>query len=169
MLQQNVQGSTRLEGDREIVAERLFDAPRELVFRLWTEQEHIHRWWGPRGFTTTTQRMEVKAGGVWRFCMHGPDGRDYENKITYLEVDPPRRLVYKHGGDKEVEPVNFRVSVSFDDVGGRTKLTMRMQFPSANARDHVIKEYGAFEGLKETLARLEQHLAGQASGSQNPR
>jgi len=146
-----------LVGDREIAAVRVFDAPRDLVWKVWTEPEHIAKWWGPKGFTTTTHKMEVKPGGVWRFVMHGPD-RDYQNKVTYLEVVKPERLVYKHGGEKEIEPVNFQVTVTFAEQGGKTRLDMRMVFPSANARDYVIKTYGAMEGLNETLARLEEYL-----------
>jgi uncharacterized protein YndB with AHSA1/START domain len=103
--------------------------------------------------------MEVKPGGVWRFVMHGPDGRDYQNRITYVEVVKPERLVYKHGGDKEVEPVNFQVTVIFAEQGGKTKVDMRMVFPSAKARDYVVKTYGAMEGLDETLGRLQEYLA----------
>ncbi len=147
-----------LVGDREIVAVRIFDAPRDLVWKVWTEPEHIAEWWGPKGFTTTTYSMDVRPGGVWRFVMHGPD-RDYQNKITYIEVVKPERLVYKHGGEKEVEPVNFQVTVIFAEQGGKTRVDMRMVFPSANARDYVIKTYGAVEGMNQTLARLEEYLA----------
>lgn len=152
-----------LVGDREIVAVRIFDAPRNLVWKVWTEPEHIAKWWGPKGFTTTTYSMDVRPGGVWRFVMHGPD-RDYQNKITYIEVVKPERLVYKHGGtgdneDREVEPVNFQVTVIFAEQGGKTRVDMRMVFPSANARDYVIKTYGAVEGMNQTLARLEEYLA----------
>ncbi len=147
-----------LVGDHEIAAVRIFDAPRDLVWKVWTEPEHIAKWWGPKGFTTTTYSMDVRPGGVWRFVMHGPD-RDYQNKITYLEVVKPERLAYKHGGDKEVEPVNFQVTVTFAEQDGKTRVDMRMVFPSANARDYVIKTYGAVEGLNQTLARLEEYLA----------
>lgn len=152
----------REAGDREIAAVRIFDAPRDLVWTVWTEPEHIAKWWGPKGFTTTTYNMDVKAGGVWRFVMHGPD-RDYQNKITYLEVVRPERLVYKHGGtgdkeDREIEPVSFQVTVTFAEQGGKTRVDMRMAFPSAKARDHVVKTYGAVEGLAQTLARLEDYL-----------
>ena len=150
-----------LVGDREIAATRVFDAPRELVWKVWTEPEHIGQWWGPKGFTTTTHAMELKPGGVWRFVMHGPD-RDYQNKITYLEVVKPERLVYRHGGDKEVEPVNFQVTVIFTEQGGKTRIDMRMVFPSANARDYVVKTYGAVEGLNQTLGRLEEYLGARA-------
>jgi uncharacterized protein YndB with AHSA1/START domain len=91
--------------------------------------------------------------------MHGPDGRDYQNKVTYVEVTEPERLVYEHGTDKETEPVNHHVTVTFRDEGGRTRVDMRMVFVSAKARDYVIKAYGAFEGLKQHMARLEAHLA----------
>jgi uncharacterized protein YndB with AHSA1/START domain len=138
---------------------RVLNAPRELVFKMWTDPEHVPRWWGPRGFTTTTYTMDVTPGGVWRFCMHGPDGRDFQNKITSLEVVKPERLVYRHGGDKDCEPVNFEVTVTFEDQGDKTRLTMRMILPSANARDYVVKTYGAIEGGKQTLDRLEEHLA----------
>lgn len=148
-----------LVGDREIATTRIFDAPRELVWKVWTAQEHIGQWWGPKGFTTTTYSMDVKPGGVWRFVMHGPDGRDYQNKITFIEVVKPERLAYKHGGDKDVEPVNHQTTVTFTDQGGKTRLDMRMVFLSANARDYVVKTYGAVDGLNQTLGRLEEHLA----------
>src|ERR1700722_521534 len=81
---------------REIAATRIFDAPRELVFRMWTEPEHVAKWWGPIGFTNTIHEMDVRPGGVWRFIMHGPDGVDYPNKNVYLEVVRPDRLVWDH-------------------------------------------------------------------------
>jgi uncharacterized protein YndB with AHSA1/START domain len=103
--------------------------------------------------------MEPKPGGVWRFVMHGPDGHDYQNKVTYIEVVEPERLVYRHGGDKDVEPVSFEVVIDFREQGSKTRMDWRMIFPSAKARDHVIETYGAFEGLKQTLGRLEAYLA----------
>jgi uncharacterized protein YndB with AHSA1/START domain len=149
--------------DRQIVTTRVLNAPRELVFKMWTDPGHIVQWWGPKGFTTTTYSTDVRPGGVWRFVMHGPDGTDYQNKITYIEIVKPERLVYKHGGDKEVEPVNFETTVTFEEQGGKTRLTMRALFPSAKAREHVVKKYGAIEGAKQTMDRLEQHLAKNAS------
>jgi uncharacterized protein YndB with AHSA1/START domain len=149
--------------DREIVATRVFDAPRELVFKMWTDPEHIVQWWGPKGFTTTTYSTDVRPGGIWRFVMHGPDGVDYQNKITFLEIVKPERLVYRHGGDKDVEPVNFETTVTFDEQDGKTSLTVQMLFPSARARDYTIEKYGAVEGLKQTLDRLTEHLARTAS------
>jgi uncharacterized protein YndB with AHSA1/START domain len=151
--------SLDLEQDpRSIIAVREFDAPRELVFAVWTDPKHLAQWWGPNGFTTTTSAFDARPGGVWRFVMHGPDGRDYQNRITYDDIVKPERLVYSHGGGEDVEPVRFKVTVTFEDIGGRTKLTMRMLFPSAAERARVIAEYGADKGLVQTLARLAEHL-----------
>jgi uncharacterized protein YndB with AHSA1/START domain len=143
--------------DREIVTTRLIVAPRELVWRAFTQQEHIHHWWGPNGFTTTTSEMDVRSGGVWRFVMHGPDGRDYVNKIVYRDVQPPALLTYMHSGD-EGEPVQFHTTVTFDEVEGGTQLTMKAVFPSAAERERVVREYGAVEGAKQTVARLAEYV-----------
>ena len=148
---------------REIVSSRAFDAPRELVFRAFTDPDHLRHWWGPNGFTTTTSAFDMRPGGVWRFVMHGPDGRDYENRITYDEIVKPERIVYHHGGGDDVEPVQFRTIVTFEDLGGKTRLTMRGEFLSAEERARVIREYGADKGLVQTLARLANHLATLAS------
>jgi uncharacterized protein YndB with AHSA1/START domain len=150
---------TAVSADREITATRIFDAPREMVFDAWTDADRIGRWWGPNGFTTTTYEMDVRPGGVWRFVMHGPDGRDYKNKILYLEVVRPERLVYRHAGEEDTEPVKFHVTVTFAERGGKTELSVRMVFESAAERDRVAREYGAVEGLHQTLKRLSEYLA----------
>jgi uncharacterized protein YndB with AHSA1/START domain len=103
--------------------------------------------------------MDVRPGGVWRFIMHGPDGVDYPNKIVFIEVVKPERFVYTHGGVEGGDPVQFHVTITFDDQGGKTRLTMRSLFKSAAERDRVVEEYGAIEGGKQTLSRLAEHLA----------
>ncbi len=145
-----------------MIGTRIFDAPRALVFQMWTDPKHLAQWWGPTGFTTTTSAFDMRPGGMWRFVMHGPNGRDYENRITFEEVVPPERIVYRHGGGDDVEPVQFRTTVLFEDLGDKTRLTMRGQFPSAAERDRVIREYGADTGLAQTLARLAEYLTKQA-------
>jgi len=102
----------------------------------------------------TIHEMDVKPGGVLRFVMHGPDGRDYANRIVYVEVARPGRLVYKHVPGPGDEPVRFDVTVTFEEQDGKTHLTMQMVFPSKVARDHIVKTYGAEEGAKQTLGRL---------------
>lgn len=145
--------------DREIVATRMLDAPRERVFAAWTDTAHLEQWWGPVGFTNTTHRADIRTGGEWRFTMHAPDGRDYGNRITFLEVTPPSRIACRHGGEAGTEDVDFSVVAEFAEEGGRTRLTMRMRFATNEARDDVIAKYGAFEGLEETLGRLRDHVA----------
>lgn len=140
-----------------IVVVRLVEAPRELVWKAWTESKHISQWWGPNGFTTTTHAMEVKPGGVWRFIMHGPDGTDWPNNIVYREVIQPERLVYDHSGEGANDPHRFQVTVTFADHGGRTEVTMASVFPSVAARDAVLK-FGALEGGGQTLDRLAAYL-----------
>jgi len=146
---------------REIVATRVFDAPRELVFRMWTEPQHVAQWWGPRGFTNTIHEMDVRPGGVWRFVMHGPDGVDYRNKIVYTEVVRPERIAYDH-----VSGPKFHATATFEDEGGgKTRLTVRMVFDTAAERDKVAREFGAVEGLSQTLQRLGETLAADTAGA----
>src|SRR3954449_3669844 len=78
--------------DREIVISRVIDAPRELVFEAFTEVRHLSRWWGPEGFTTSTRSFEFRVGGAWDFVMHGPDGTDYQEYISWTEIAPPERI-----------------------------------------------------------------------------
>jgi uncharacterized protein YndB with AHSA1/START domain len=148
-----------------IVGTREYDAPRDLVFAMFCDPKHLAQWWGPNGFRTTTLSFDMRPGGVWRFVMHGPDGRDYHNRVTYEEVAPPERLVYRHGGGEDVEPVQFRQTITFEDLGGRTRIVWRGDFPSAAERDRVIKDYGADTGLVQTMARLAVYVAAQSSSA----
>ncbi len=143
---------------RSIIGTREFDAPRDLGFSAFTDPKHMAQWWGPDGFTTTTSIFEFRAGGVWRFVMHGPDGRDYQGRITFDEIVPPKRIVYRHAGGEDVEPVQFQQTVILENIGGRTRVTWRSDFPSAMERTRVIKEYGADKGLVECMARLGEYV-----------
>jgi uncharacterized protein YndB with AHSA1/START domain len=143
--------------DRELVLTRDFDAPREVVFDAWTDPAQVGAWWGPRGFTTTVYEMDVRPGGVWRYMMHGPDGTDYPNRVVYVEIARPERLVYEHGDDGgEWNP--FHVTVTFEDRGGRTRLVSRMVFPTA-AMAAEARRFGALELGNQTMERLAEHLA----------
>ncbi|EQA70643.1 SRPBCC family protein [Leptospira noguchii] len=147
--------------DREIRATRIFDAPRDLVFRMWTEPEHVIHWWGPKGFTNTFETMDVRPGGIWKFIMHGPDGADYPNLIVFLEVIRPEKLVYKHGSDMEDHPGDFHVTVLFSEQNGKTTLDMTMLFNTVQQRNETVEKYGAIEGLNQTMDRLVEYLAKQ--------
>ena len=89
--------------DREIVLTRLFDAPPTMVWEAWTDPAQVGLWWGPKGFTTTIEVMDVRVGGVWRLVMHGPDGTDYPNQSTFTEVVPYERLVYRLAGSRRAD------------------------------------------------------------------
>jgi uncharacterized protein YndB with AHSA1/START domain len=140
--------------DREIVTTRVVDAPRERVWKAWTDPKQVAQWWGPNGFTNTIHEMDVRAGGVWRFVMHGPDGMDYKNKSIFEEIVKPGRLVYTH-----VSGPKFQATATFDEHGGKTTVTMRMLFDTAAERDRTVKVFGAVEGAKQTLERLNRHVA----------
>lgn len=163
----SVKSNLDLEQDpRSIIGTRVLDAPRELVFSVWTDPKHLAQWWGPNGFTTTTHAFDFRPGGVWRFVMHGPDGRDYQNRITFDEITPPERIVYRHSGGDDVEPVQFTQTVTFEDLGnGQTRLTWHGRFPSAEERARVIREYGADKGLVQTMARLADYVVAMSSKS----
>ena len=149
---------------RAIAASSVFDAPRDVVWRMWTEPDQIAQWWGPEGFTNSIDSMDVRRGGAWTFVMHGPDGRDYDNKIVYMEVVKPTRLAYDH-----VTGPRFHTAVVFTALGDRTKVSMRMLFATTALRDRTAKEYGAVAGLHQTLGRLADHLAGRAPSPNTPR
>ena len=160
-----VKNSIDLEQDpRSIIGTRVLDAPRALVFSVWTDPKHLAQWWGPNGFTTTTHAFDFRPGGVWRFVMHGPDGRDYQNRITFDKIVPLERIVYRHDGADDAEPVQFATTVTFEDLGnGQTLLTWHGTFPSAEERARVIREYGADKGLVETMARLDDYVVTMSS------
>src|SRR6478735_2420423 len=146
----------------EIVMSRVFHAPRDLVWRAWTEPQHVARWWGPRGFRTETKQMDFRVGSAWQHVMVGPDGARYPNKSIFKDIVPQERVVYSHGGGREDGPgATFTATWTFEVVdAGRTRLTGRLTFPDAAARDFVAKEFGAIEGGQQTLERLSEYLPG---------
>ena len=144
--------------EREIVLSRVFNAPRELVFKAWTDKAHIANWFGPKGFITTTHEMDARVGGQWRFEMRAPDGTRFDNRVVYLEIKAPDLLVYDHDSDKDNDPGRFRVTIAFDSQGdGKTVVTMRQHHPSKARRAAVIG-FGAVELGYQTLDKLADHL-----------
>jgi uncharacterized protein YndB with AHSA1/START domain len=140
--------------DREIVTSRLINAPRELVWKVWTDPKHITNWWGPNGFSTTTSEFNFQNGGTWRFIMHGPDGVDYPNRIVYEDISEPNYLCYRHAGEGDFADTKFEAEVTFADMNGQTKITLRTIFATAQERDFVVENYGAIEGAEQTLERF---------------
>ena len=144
--------------DREIRMVRILNAPRELVWKVFTEPEHLAKWWGPTGFSTSTKNLDLKPGGRWLLTMRGPDGRDYHNNIVYLEVVKPEYLVFKHTGEDGAEQASHHTAITFMEIDGKTKLSFVMTFKSAEELARIEKEYGAIQGGKETMGRLVQYL-----------
>lgn len=140
--------------DRELVITRRFRAPIELVWEAWTTPAHLERWWGPVGFTTTTSVFAFEPGGQWLHTMHGPDGTDYPNRLTFREIVPGRRLSYSHRGMSDDDPLEFEVTAVFERDEAGTRVTWRMTLASADDRRRVIDEFGAYEGAHQTLDRL---------------
>ena len=141
------------KADREIVITRVVSAPRELVFEAFTEVRHLSRWWGPEGFTTTTQSFDFRVGGEWDFVMHGPDGTDYDEWITWIEVVPPERIALLHG-EYRGDPNAFESVLTFEPDGAATRIEMRTVFPTRELRDEAVEKYHAIEGGRQTLSNL---------------
>jgi uncharacterized protein YndB with AHSA1/START domain len=153
---------TRTEG-RELVVEREFDAPRELVWQAFTEPERVARWFGPRGWTLPVCTMDVREGGEWHYCMRGPNGEESWGKAVYREIVPPERIVYTDQFADAQGKANPRlpemlITLRFEDVGGKTKLTSRTEFPT-DADLQKILAMGVVKGLTETWDKLADYLA----------
>lgn len=115
---------------------------------------------GSQRFHDDDAQLRVPARRRRRFVMHGPDGRGYQNRITYEEIVRPECIVYHHDGGEDVEPVQFSQTLTFEDLGrSRTRLTWHGRFPSAEERARVIRDYGADKGLSQTMTRLVDYVA----------
>ena len=143
--------ATSIKNKEELTIARIFDAPRELMWKAWTDPEQLKLWWGPKGFTNTFHEFDLKPGGHWRFIMHGPDGTDYKNHSVFVEIVPQERIVFDHMAPR------FRVTATFETVGERTRLIWTGVFPTATELDKV-KGF-AVEGNRQNLDRLEALLA----------
>lgn len=159
----NAMKKTENEADREIVITRLINAPVARVWRAWTDNAEIVKWWGPHGFSDETQHREFKPGGHWKHVMIGPDGTRFPNYATYKEIEENKRIVLVNAGSKEdaEKGVGFRSEITFKAVGSKTEITMRSVFPTAEMRAYVVKEFKAIEGGHQTLSRLAAHAEGQ--------
>jgi uncharacterized protein YndB with AHSA1/START domain len=135
---------------------RVFDAPRSLVFKAWTELEHLVHWLGPQGFTGTIVKMDVRPGGAYRFHMRGPEDTDLWRQGVYREIVEPERLVFTYAWeDAEGKPGHETlVMVTFEEHGGKTKLTLRQA-----VFESVIKRDEHRGGWTSSLERLVEYLA----------
>ena len=159
----------------DFIISREFDAPRELVWRAWTEPAHLARWWGPRLMSTPVCEVEARPGGAYRIVMRGPDGTDYPIRGTFLEVTPPARLVMtmdctehpaawhqmvKPGSQPGENPAGIlHTTATFEEIGRKTVLTIQTRFNSP-AIAAAMKHMGMNDGWSQSLDRLQELLAG---------
>ncbi|MBS1565234.1 MAG: SRPBCC domain-containing protein [Bacteroidetes bacterium] len=145
--------------DNELIYTKLLDAPRELVWEVWTKAEHLKEWWGPEGFTLTHKSLKLAPGSKWQFIMHGM-GQDWDNQIEYTEVVKPSLLAYRHSNPAN-EDMSFTVRVIFETVNGKTLLTMRSIFKSKEIIEQLNRMVNAIESGKQTLNKLEAYINAQ--------
>lgn len=144
----------------EIYISRVYNAPARMVWKAWTDEAQVVKWWGPRGFSITTKSKDLRPGGKWVYTMHGPDGTDYPNLTTYHEVVENKRLVYDHGATETTPPL-FRVTVNFNEQSGKTQMDMTMALESAEAAEHT-KVFIKNAGGNSTWDRLGEFLEEEA-------
>lgn len=160
--------NTKVEG-RDLIMERIFDAPRELVFNAFSEAEHLKNWWGPTGWETTNRTFEFKSGGVWHYCMRCIDenqgdfyGQEIWGKSFFHEIVAPEKIVYtdtfsdEEGNTPDSTPGHL-VTMTFVAHDEKTKLTMRYQLSSLETPQQVM-DSGFIQGLGSSFDRLEDFL-----------
>ena len=149
--------------EREFVLERVFNAPRELVFTAFSACEHVSHWWGPTGWTLPVCEMDFRPGGVWFYCMRGPGGEDACGKAVYREIVAPERIVYTDAfadtdGNVQAQMPEMIITLTFTGHNGQTRLTNHVEFASVADKEATLG-MGMVEGLTQTLDRLEAYLA----------
>ena len=139
----------------EIISSRIFSFPRELVFRAWSEPDHLKNWWGPAGFTNTFIEFDFRVGGKWSFIMHGPDKGNYANECEFIKIEKPTLIAWK----RHSKPL-FRVVATFDDlIQDKTKVVFKMLFETADECNKikkfvVDKNEENFDKLETELTRM---------------
>lgn len=152
-----------LPSDREILITRTFDAPRAVVWEMWTKAEHLQQWWGPEQWTLPVCELDFRPGGTWFYCMESPDGMKSCGIATYLEIDAPARIVYEDAfadanGEKVADMPVGHITLEFVEKDGKTTVHDTVRYPTKADRDQVI-EMGVEVGIDQTYNRLEAYLA----------
>ncbi|WP_431803156.1 SRPBCC domain-containing protein [Halobacillus andaensis] len=160
---------SRVENDQVLVLERSFDAPRDIVFKMFKDPEHLKHWWGPNGWELPVCQVDFRPGGTWHFCMKCMDqnqgeyyGMESWGKVVYKDIIEPELITYTdyfsdaEGNIDETMP-SSEITLEFIDVDGKTKLVNRTEYESAEALNKVM-DMGMLQGITETWNRLEEHL-----------
>ena len=153
--------------ERELIYKRVFDAPRELVFETFTSCEHLKHWWGPRTWPVSYCKIDFRVGGVWHYCMSGPnEGDESWGKVIYKEIDAPEKLVYEDyfsdaEGNINKDFPSTLATYQLEEQDGKTVITGRALYQKPEDLQKVL-EMGMVEGMTETLDRLDEYLEKQA-------
>lgn len=147
--------STGSISERELTASRVIDAPRERVFRAFSDPARLARWWGPTGFTNTFHEFDLRPGGRWRFDMHAPDGARYPNESVFVEVAAPERVVIRH-----VSGPHFELTITFAERSGKTAVGWRQLFDTADECRRIARF--AVQANEQNLERLAAQVAEMA-------
>jgi uncharacterized protein YndB with AHSA1/START domain len=142
--------------DCEIVSSRIFDFPQTLVFKAWTDPNHLKKWWGPNGFTNTFEEFDLRVGGQWRFTMHGPDKGNYQNHCEFTKIDAPNLISWK----RHSKPL-FQIVATFEAIDDQTQVVFRMVFDtpeeSNKLRPYVVdKNEENFDRLETELSKMNE-------------
>ena len=145
-----------LPSDREIVLTRMFDAPRALVYKACTDAKHVPEWWGPKGYTTIVDKLDLRVGGVWRFIQRAPNGAEFAFNGVYREIVPPEKIVFTF--EFEGMPGHILVqTIRFEDKRGKTLVTSTAVFDTQADRDGMVNS-GMEKGAADSYDRLEELL-----------
>jgi uncharacterized protein YndB with AHSA1/START domain len=155
--------ATPIEDSTTLVITRMLKAPRELVWKMFSDPYHLAQWWGPKGYTNRVEKLDFRTGGSWLHVMIGPDGRELPTDNDILEVTPPRRIVYRNApADSKVfgdnPPPGFTKTLTLEAVDGGTLLTLVCSFDKPEHKDAVVRR-GFKLGTNESFDKLEAHLA----------
>jgi uncharacterized protein YndB with AHSA1/START domain len=150
--------------ERQLVVERMFEAPRARVWRAYSDPEILKQWWGPKGWTLPVCKVDFRPGGVWHYCMRSPDGKESWGVAVYQEIAEPERIVYTDAFSDAEGSINdslpkMQATVTFEAIDvDKTKLTIRTQYNSLEDLQKVLA-MGVEKGIGQTLDRLAQTLA----------
>lgn len=141
--------------ESEIVSSRIFNFQKELLFKAWSEPEHLKNWWGPAGFTNTFHQFDFKVGGKWVFTMHGPEKGNYQNECEFIKIDEPHLIAWQR-----ISQPLFQILATFEEVNpNQTKLVFKMLFETAQECSKlkpfvVDKNEENFDKLEVELAKM---------------
>jgi len=149
-------GGSEMGDSYTITVTRDMNVPADRVWDAWNSPEKIAKWWGPAGFSSTVKRLDVQDGGRFEVIMHGPDGVDYPNLYIFDHVEKLKQLVYTNTGSKEFGLAPFQSVFDIEEIGNRTRVTLKARFLSEEDKRKHVEQFHAIEGAQQLLQRLEE-------------